>query len=84
MIAARLSETVDNARPPDANELLGFSKALISGKGQEISAAELGKYPSIQRLLGTVHATGVVASDEAVTTTSPKPTAKAADDASKR
>ena len=84
VIAARLSETVDNARSPDANELLGFSKALISGKGQEISAAELGKYPSIQRLLGTVDATGVVASDEAVATTSPKPTAKAADDASKR
>jgi hypothetical protein len=84
-IANRLNATVGNARSADANELVEFSKALIGLKGVEISAADLAKYPSVQRLLqGASDLTGVVAKDEAVMVASPKATAKADGDPAKR
>jgi len=79
VIADRLNETVGSARSADAEELVEFSKALIKGQGKLISAADLAKYPSVQRLLqGASDLTGVVAQAEAVTAATPRATAKAA------
>ena len=77
VIADRLNETVGSARSADAEELVAFSKALIKGQGKLISAADLARYPSVQRLLqGASDLTGVVAQAEAVTAATSKATAK--------
>jgi hypothetical protein len=62
-LATRLNDTLGEARSVDATELVTFAKALIAAKGAKISAADLAKYPSVERVLDATDASGVVAAD---------------------
>lgn len=75
VVAGRLNQALADARHVDATELAAFAKDLIDGNGQKIAAADLAKYPGVQRLLAGVDTTAIVAAPVAAV---PAPAAPAA------